>query len=206
MRPYVMRVFVAAAILGGFVGLSSVTRAASVTAPAAKELKLELKWTPKEAPDLPTLDLTGGINSFEFPAFADKREKPTHIGENPEKETTVVTSSDVPAFVHGVLRTELKGLGFEFKDSGADRVLKGELLHFWARDAGSYSATVRVKFTVLDGTTEVWTGIVQGTGENWGRSLKAINFTETFSGAISDLMVKLLQTPEFKAALKKNKS
>jgi hypothetical protein len=25
-----------------------------------------------------------------------------------------------------------------------------------------------MKFTVLDGTTEVWSGIVQGTGENWG--------------------------------------
>jgi hypothetical protein len=203
MRPYVMRVFVAAVVLGGFVTLSPVSSAAIA---AAKEFKLELKWTPKEAPDLPALDLTGGINSLEFPALVDKREKPTQIGENPEKETTIVTSSDVPAFVHGVLRTELKGLGLEFKDSGADRVLKGELLHFWARDAGSYSATVRVKFTVLDGGAEVWTGMVQGTGENWGRSLKAINFTETFSGAISDLMVKLLQTPEFKAALKKSKS
>lgn len=206
MRPYATRVFVAAMILGGFVPLSPGSSAVIATAPAAKEFKLELKWTPKEAPQLPTLDLTGGINSLEFPAFTDKREKPTHIGENPEKDTTVVTASDVPAFVHGVLRTELKGLGLEFKDSGADRVLKGELLHFWARDAGSYSATVRVKFSVLDGGNEIWTGIVQGTGENWGRSLKAINFTETYSGAISDLLVKLLMTPEFKAALKKNKS
>ncbi len=172
----------------------------------AKVLKLELKWTPKEAPNLPTIDATGGLYTIRLEPFVDKRDKPHKIGENPEKNVEVITDDDVAVFVHDVLSRELKGLGLDLTDTGGERTLKGEIVYFWARDAGSYSATVRVKFTLLDGATEIWTGIVQGTGENWGRSLKPINYTETISGALSQLMTNLLQTPELRAALKKGKS
>ena len=67
----------------------------------------------------------------------------------------------------------------------------------------SVSRTVRVKLTVSDmAGTELWTALATGRGENWGRQLKAINYTEAITTAVQDLVANLLQTPQFLQTLK----
>lgn len=193
--------------------LLAATLVASFTAgvleaqPKPKTLVVPLAWTPKEAPALPVVDLTGGVRPFKILPLADARENRDAIGENPEKKppVTVVTSSDVTKFVSDNLSRELKQLGLEVSGSETDRVLSGQLLQFWIKDTGSYDATLRVKLTMRDGAgTELWTGLATGRGENWGRQLKPINYTEAMTTAVLDLVANLVKTPEFMRTLKKS--
>ncbi len=175
--------------------------------PKPKTLDVPLVWTPKEAPAMPVVDLTGGVRPFTITPFADARDNRSAIGENTEKKppVTVVTSSDVPKFVSDNLSRELKQLGLDVSGTDPDRVLSGELLQFWVRDTGSYDATLRVKLTMRDRAgTELWTGVATGRGENWGRQLKPINYTEAIATAVLDLVANLVKTPEFMKTLKKS--
>jgi hypothetical protein len=172
----------------------------------AKTLDVPLAWTPKEAPAVPVLDLTGGVYSFHVDMFTDAREAPSLIGENLEKKppVSVRTSSDVASFVTKAVVRELTQLGVEMREQGAERILTGEITQFWVRDAGSYDATIRVKVTIRDASgTELWTGLATGRGENWGRQLKPINYTETLTTALQDLIAHIVGSPAFVKAIKR---
>jgi hypothetical protein len=165
--------------------------AALIGIAAAKSLSIELKWTPnKETPALPAFEMTGGVYSLQIDQLVHKRDKGNQIGENSEKKEVVpvVTASSVARFVTDALVAQSKKLGLEIKSSGGERVLKGKSLEFWVQETTSYVGTVRVKFMLVgaDGA-ELWTAVVAGSGGNFGRSLKPINYTETFTNALSDL-------------------
>jgi hypothetical protein len=172
-----------------------------------RKLDVPLAWTPKEAPALPVVDLTGGVRRLQVKAFTDVRNERGLIGENPEKKppVSVRTSSDVAAYVTGAVSRELSQLGLEISEQDPERVLTGEITQFWVKDTGSYDATVRVKLTVrgADGM-EVWTGLASGRGENWGRQLKPINYTETLTSALLDLVANIVRTPEFMKSIRKS--
>jgi len=170
-----------------------------------KVLNVPLRWTPKESPDIPAVDLTGVVASLKVDPMQDKREDSSVIGENPEKKppVRVVTTTDVAGFVRDHLVTQLKNLGFSVSGTSGDRTLQSELLQFWVRDTGSYEATIRVKLTVRDASgTELWTGVVSGKGGNWGRQLKVDNYNETISDAVLDLVANLAKASEFRATLR----
>jgi hypothetical protein len=174
---------------------------------AAKPLSIELKWTPnKETPALPAFEMTGGVYSLQIDQLVDKREKGTQVGENSEKKDVapVVTSSGVAQFVTETLVTQSKKAGLDVRASGGERVLKGELLEFWVQETTTYVGTVRVKFMLVgaDGA-ELWTAVVAGSGGNFGRSLKPVNYTETFTNALSDLTKNLYSQSGFTAALRR---
>ena len=173
----------------------------------AKPLSVDLKWTPNSdtlAP--PALDLTGGVYSLQIEKLVDKREKGNQIGENTEKKDVVpiITPSDVALFVTDMVIAQSKKTGIQIVGNGGDRVLKGELMEFWAQEAKNYTGSVRVKFMLVgtDGK-EIWTGVVSGAGGNFGRSLKPLNYTETFTNALSDLIRNLYVQPGFASALKR---
>ncbi|HEY6213123.1 MAG TPA: hypothetical protein VIW45_12610, partial [Vicinamibacterales bacterium] len=72
-------------------------------------------------------------------------------------------------------------------------------------DADSYRGTARLKTTIFDDDNhEVWSAIVTGTGDNGGRSLKAINYQETFSNAIQSFVGNLMKAEAFRNALKRS--
>ena len=154
---------------------------------------------------MPVVDLTGGVHRLKFEALTDARQDPAAIGENPEKRppVSVRTSTDVSKFVSDAVAKELSMLGLEL-DNGGERVLSGEITQFWVKDTGSYDATVRVKFTSCDTAgAELWTGLVSGRGANWGRQLKAINYTETLTAAVLDFITSLARSAEFMKGLRK---
>ena len=181
--------------------------AALICIAAATPLSIELKWTPnRETPALPPVEMTGGVYSLQIDKLVDKREKSIQIGENSEKKEVVpvVTISDVAQFVTDALRAQSKKVGIEVRENGGERVLKGELLEFWVQETKTYAGTVSVKVMLVGAdNAELWTAVVTGTGGNFGRSLKPINYTETFTNALAELARTLYLQPEFTAALRR---
>ena len=175
-----------------------------------KQYAVPLRWMLNVQGDhpqaLPSIDTTGGLRMLRIDALVDGRAKGAQIGENTDRRPPVriVTGSDVSAFIRDALTNQLRLAGVPLVDTDADRVLKTELLQFWAVGNRSYRADVRLRCTVTDAAgTELWSGVVGGTGENWGRALNKDNYNETFSNAVFELIVKLLTHEKFIATLRK---
>ena len=61
---------------------------------------------------------------------------------------------------------------------------------------------MRVRVEVSDARgNELWSGLVAGTSDNFGRSLKPDNYTEGFSNSIQDLADKLMAAEGFRKAI-----
>jgi hypothetical protein len=172
-----------------------------------KELNIVLKWNPNEKSRMPALDTTGGLRTMSVAPMVDKRDKGKQVGENTEEKAVVpvYTTSDVPEFVRDRLVQQLRRGGLDVSaDDTVERVLKSELTEFWVTESSRYAASVRVKVTVLDARgKEVWSGLISGASDNFGRSLKPDNYTEGFSNAIQDLAAKLVAADGFGAAVRK---
>ncbi len=174
---------------------------------APKELIVVLKWNPNVKLPMPTLDMTGGLFSFSVAPVIDKRDKGTQIGENVEGKVPVpvYTKSDVPAFIGEHLAAQLKRIGLDVQaGETGQRVLRPELVEFWVSEGNHYNASVRVKVTITDTRgKELWTGMVGGGSDNFGRSLKPDNYTEAYSNSIQELAAKLVSAPGFRASIAK---
>lgn len=181
--------------------------ASTVALGAQKPLNVPLKWTPDETADAPPIDVTGGVHALRMEPVVDKREKGAAIGENTKKKPPVpiVTSSDVPAFVGEQVGSLLKRFGVELTTAvDAARVMRLELLELWCVDSDLYHGTARLKVTVTDASgRELWSAVVSGGSDNYGRSLRPINFQETLSNAIQTFAVNLLKADAFQKAVKK---
>jgi hypothetical protein len=176
---------------------------------APKPLTVPMKWTPNEPPGpVPPIEVTGGgLYPLKVETAIDHREKGKAVGEHPDDKkptVSVVSDSDIPGFFSEQVSTLLKRFGVPLTtEASAKRVLRMELLEFWVIDAQSYSGTVRGRVSVVgDGNQELWSAIVTGSGENGGRSLKVINYQETFSNTIQAFAVNLVKTEAFQKSLK----
>ena len=173
----------------------------------ANELNVILKWNPNEKRSVPVLDTTGGVYGISVAAVVDKRDKGKQIGENTEGKipVPVYTTSDVPAYVREHLTAQLKTIGLDVKaaDTG-DRVLRSELSEFWVAEGNRYNGSVRLKVSLTDSNgKELWTALVGGTSDRFGRSLKPDNYTESLSNALQDVTAKLVSASGFRAAIGK---
>lgn len=141
---------------------------------------------------------------------SDVRDEPERIGENLENEHPIPIraaggGSGPAQFVHGVMRDLLADAGVTLAhDRGiADRVLVTELRRFWTRETTTYETEVRATVTVQDAQgRQLWQGMMNGTAERFGRSLKPENYQEVFSDAMIELVEGLLNNPGFRAALR----
>jgi hypothetical protein len=200
-----------------------VAAGASVLA-TPKILVVPLKWmlnVKGEHPEsLPAFETTGGIRRLKIEQIVDKRNDKRQIGENTEKKVPgtvgvagpslggvsvpISTMSDVPVFVQRNLLSLLQTAGLDIVADDAEAILKLELVRFWAVEANAYRADVRVRCQLVDVEgKEIWSAVVGGVGENWGRSLKWENYCETFSNAIFELAVRLLEQEGFNKGLRK---
>lgn len=177
---------------------------------AQKSLFVPLRWSLNVHGDhptaLPSLDTTGGMRTLRVERVVDKRGKDREIGENTDKKppVSIVTDSDVAAFVSDALVRQFRSAGLTLVADRPDLVLSLDLVEFWATETSSYHASVRVRARLSDaGGKELWSGIVGGVGENWGRSLKVDNYNETYSNAVFDLAVSLISQGGFQGKLKK---
>ena len=195
-----MRHMIVLAILLGFV-------VPDVLNARPKTLTVVLKWNPNEKQVIPVFEITGGIHKLSIGEIADKRDKGTQIGMNTEEKIVVpvTTTSDIAGFVREHVAAQLKAIGLEAQsaDSG-DRVLRCELIEFWVAEGERYLGSVRLKVTVADSDgAELWSALVGGASNHFGRSLKPDNYTESVSNATQDLAAHLVSAPGFREALAK---
>jgi hypothetical protein len=180
---------------------------ASAALAAPKELNIVLKWNPNDKQSMPALDITGGLYALAIAPAVDKRDKGNQIGENTEGKVAVPvnTSSDVAAFVREHLLAQLKSIGLDVKAADAgDRILRSELVECWVAESKRYNGSVRLRVSVADANgKELWSALVGGTSDNFGRSLKPDNYTEAISNSIQALAANLVSAAGFRPAIAK---
>jgi hypothetical protein len=196
------------------VWLVAVTAAPAFAAKKALH-DIPLVWKPvKSLAKIGAVDLTGITSmTLEVRALTDVRKDPKRIGENREEEDerkilAVTTRDDVPAFCTKHLETILGDLGLRIGhgtdgSAGTDGAfLGGEVVQFFVTERNTYVGDVRLRLSLrrADGTV-LWTGLVAGSEEHWGRSYKAENYYETLSDSLVVAAFNLLKEDGFRKAL-----
>jgi hypothetical protein len=183
--------------------------AASVGSAADQLQNMPLKWTPKESiASMGALDLSGTIltTKIRVDPFTDARTDAASVGENREKSQPrpVTTSSDVPAFIADHMKEAMRGLGMSVVDAGGDVSLSAEVRQFFVTETNTYQGNVSLLVHLKNAAgKEIWSGVVLGSAEHFGRSYKAENYDETFSDMVLHVTYNLLANPAFHDALAK---
>ncbi len=146
------------------------------------------------------------VRASVFVQALDERAQKDAIGQNTEKSEAVsVVTEDEPAdFVKGVVVRQLQSLGAAVtnRQAGSSAQLVLRLTNFWVNETNRYNAEVTMLAQVLDAKGQKrWEGVVTGSGSNFGRSLKVVNYQETFSNAAMQAADKLLSDRACAAAL-----
>jgi hypothetical protein len=179
----------------------------------AKDKLLEnvpLKWTPTDSiAGLGPVDLSGAAlgTAIHVDALVDTRQNPSAVAENREDERKVLpvtTSTDVAAFVTDHLKDMLRGAGLNLVDGPGDVTLSGEIRQFFVTETSLYHGDMSVLIHLKDNQgREVWSGVISGAPERFGRSYKLDNYYETLSDMIVRSAHSLLSNPGFRDALQK---
>ena len=174
-------------------------------------LNIPLNWTPTSAfASMGTVDLSGNIiaTNIHFEALVDARQNPSLIAENREKANKlrqVTTTSDVAAFVTDHLKDSLHAAGLNVVDGAADVTISGELRQFFVTEMSTYKGEVSMLIHATNSAgKEVWTGLVGGYSERFGRSYKADNYYETMSDMVLRASYNLLSNQGFHDTLQKH--
>ena len=183
-------------------------------AASARETVLEnipLKWSPTSTlgemgpVDLSAADLTVKIR---VEALVDTRQNPTLIAQNtekPDKPRSVTTSSDVGGFVTEHLKDTLRAGGLNTVDDAGDVTLSGEIRQFFVTEVNVYRGEASLVLRLKDATgKELWTGVIVGDAERFGRSYRADNYYEVLSDTLLRVAHNLLANPTFHEALEKH--
>jgi hypothetical protein len=174
----------------------------AAAASAAPDLSnIPLKWTPKESiVSMGPLDLSGAMltTKIQFDNFTDTRSDAALVAENREKAAprAVTTSSDVPEFVADNMKGAMRGLGMSIVDSGGDVILSAELRQFFVAETNVYHGDIALLVHLKNASgKEIWSGVVLGNAEHFGRSYRAENYYETFSDMVLRATFNLLSNP-----------
>jgi hypothetical protein len=180
--------------------------AAGGCAPPKRELTVPLEYrvdsslSPRTA--LPT---TTGLRLFL--EVSDDRAEKDKIGENIEDTTPKPIHAGAMAapaeFVKDAVTRELTGLGMLVvgEDAKANRTLRLHLIKFYCVETSTYDADIRVNAEVSEGGRVLWSALVLGDKRNFGRSLSAQNYQEVFSGAVQDMVSKIVGDSGFQKAV-----
>ncbi len=178
---------------------------------AVKELKdIPLQWTPKaNIARMGPLDLSGALLNarIHIDSLTDVRPDASAVGENREKPAPrpVTTSSDVPAFVAEHMKETMHELGLNIVDGPGDVTIEGELREFFVTETSNYEGDLKMLLRVRNAAgQELWSGVVLGTAENFGRSYKAYNYYETMSDMVLNSTYNFLANPGFHEAFGKH--
>jgi hypothetical protein len=170
---------------------------------------IPLQWTPTDSlASLGPLDLSGPLLSMKIhiDKLVDARQNPSAVAENrekPDKILPVTTSSDVAAFVTDHIKDTLHGAGLGIVDGPGDVTLSGEIRQFFVTETSLYHGEMSVLVHAKNAQgKEIWSGVLLGAAERFGRSYKADNYYETLSDMVVRASYNLLSNPEFRQALK----
>jgi hypothetical protein len=166
---------------------------------------LPLVWTGAKNPAATTaVEKALAAGPVEVGEFKDARAVERDVvGVFEDDGFRVRTKGDVRAFWAGRLRIMVESAGLKFGAPGASR-FDAELLEFHCVEGNTFDATVRMKVTVTrrDGVDgRAWSKVYEGKGKRWGRTHNPENFSEALTSALAEAGRKLVQDPEFAAAL-----
>jgi hypothetical protein len=171
-------------------------------------LNIPLNWTPTATlASLGTIELSGNIvaTSIHLETLIDARQNPLLVAENREKANKfrqVTTSSDVAAFVSEHVKAGLRAAGLNIVNGAADVTISGELRQFFVTEETTYMGEVSMLIHVKNSAgKEVWTALVGGNSERFGRSYKADNYYETMSDMVVRATYNLLANQGFRDTL-----
>jgi len=171
---------------------------------AAKEMRLSLRFTPKEnvTANVPSTDRASPIRPIDIRPLIDARSIPdlSLVGENRERRAPrpVRATSSVADFATQVLKKCLSEWGVRL---GSGLTLRGEITNLFVTEENTYSTAVNIRFQLEDETASVlWTGIATGDARQWGRSFSEENYNEQISDALKRTFAHLLSNPGFQAA------
>jgi hypothetical protein len=187
-----------------------VASGAATAAPAVLE-NIPLKWSPTSTlAEMGPLDLSAADLSVKVhvEALVDTRQNPTLIAQNtekPDKPRPVTTSSDVGAFVTEHLKDTLRAGGLNIVDAAGDVTLTGEVRQFFVTEVNVYRGEASLVLHLKDAAgKELWTGVIVGDAERFGRSYRADNYYEVLSDTLLRAAHNLLANPELHQALEKH--
>jgi hypothetical protein len=168
-----------------------------------------LKWTPTQSlAEMGPIDVSGPLLTIKvhIDAFVDTREDPSKVAENREnagKFLPVTTSSDVAAFVTEHLREIMHGAAINVVDGSGDVTLSGEVRQFFVTETNLYHGDLSLLVRLKNAQgKEIWSGVIFGGAEHFGRSYKADNYYETMSDMVLNAAHNLLTNSAFNEALK----
>jgi hypothetical protein len=173
---------------------------------------IPLKWSPTQTlGDMGPVDLSGPVltTRVHIDPFTDTRQNAALVAENREKPTnirTVTTSTNVPEFVSQHMQDIMHGAGVQTVASAdADLLVSGEIREFFVTETDQYRGKLGLFVTAKNSQgKEIWSGIILGGAENFGRSYKADNYNETFSNMVLRATYNLLANPGFHQAMQKS--
>jgi hypothetical protein len=182
--------------------------AAALAAPKLLE-NIPLKWSPTQGfAELGPVDLSGALltTKIRFEPFTDSRQNPTLIAENREKAEPrpVTTTDDVAGFVTQHLKETVHGAGVNLVEEGGDVSVGAEISEFFVAETNQYHGNLSMRVHVKVKGKEVWSGVVTGAAENFGRSYKADNYYETMSNMVLAAAHNLLASSAFHEAVAKH--
>ena len=183
-------------------------------AASARETVLEnipLKWSPTSTlAEMGPADLSAAALTMKIhvEALVDTRQNPTLIAQNtekPDKPRPVTTSSDVGGFVTEHLKDTLRAGGLNIVDDAGDVTLTGEIRQFFVNEVNVYRGEASLVLHLKDAAgKELWTGVIVGDAERFGRSYRADNYYEVLSDTLLRAAHNLLANPELHQALEKH--
>jgi len=188
-----------ALVITSVLGSGGCRKPASVAVP--------LKFRPTSQLNMNTFAGTLPESTVHVGPVADARDNRDQVGENLENKNPIpvyAQAAEPTEFVHDVMHRLMTRAGIKVTDDrgAAERIIVTDLHRFWTQETDTYEAEVRATITVQDrGGRQLWKGTVNGTGERFGRSLKAENYQEVFSDAMIDMVQGMLNNAGFRTAL-----
>jgi len=141
--------------------------------------------------------------------FTDAREDRALIGRNTEDKTPkdVTTRDDVGAWCSGRLAELLEQAGVPVVTEGAEFVISGQVTRFMVDESDRYRGAVSLKLSVRDGAgQELWSGLVSGDSDHFGRSYKEENYMEGLSDSFLGAASGLFTDPDLVAEVQERRS
>jgi hypothetical protein len=175
----------------------------SLLALAATELRISLRFLPKEKVTAPTIDRANSARPIEVLPLRDLRSISdlSLVGENRERRTPrpIRANSAVADFATVVLKTCLSDWGVRLDKGGI--FLRGEITNLQVIEDNTYSTQISVRFRLEDQAGKLmWEGIASGDAHQWGKSFSEENYNEQISTALKQTYANLLGSPTFQKA------
>jgi hypothetical protein len=170
---------------------------------------IPLKWAPTQSlSEMGPLDVSGPLltTSVHVDTFSDTRQNPATIAENREKPANVrpvTTSTDVASYFTEHLRDSMKVAGLNVVDGPGDVTVSGKIREFFVTETDLYRGNLSLLVSVKNAEgKELWSGVIGGAAEHFGRSYRADNYCETISDMVLRATYNLLANPGFHDSLK----